>query len=328
MKEMDGGKNGEFNDNNNKDVIKNDNKKENKDNIVINKIKDEREYINDVTQILLDKFNKEDIMNISFKKLINKNNLYFSLRYYKNTEFNPYNKDICFSITLQDKKPYKIINIKCLSSFCFPNFCDGRNFYKAIVSRNNKKLENNQNANKINTKDNYNILYINNEYNDDISSLEIIIDLIPNFIKEVKKNEEKQHLLKFWKGEYNVDEIYDINDFLIGVNNKFFRAKQIIDQKELDRYIIITDIYFILIEPLEEFKNKGLLLFFGYLHKLEKEETNDKNTFNLTWSKNKNQNKITIKIKIENNKENLFKIIQNKIALLISKYKNIEISNN
>ena len=310
-----------------KDDINEDknNKKENKNNIANNKIKDEFKYINNITQILLDKFNKEDIMNISFKKLINKSNLYFSLRYYKNTELNPYNKDICFSITLEDKEPYKIINIKCLTSFCFPSFCDGRNFYKAILNINNKKFENNENENKINTKENKKIFYINNEYNDDISSLEIIIDLIPDFIKEIKKNEEMKHLLKFGEGEYNADEIYDVNDFLIGNNNKFYRAKQIIEQKEFDRYIIITDIYFILIEPLEEFKNKGLLLFFGFLHKLEKEETNDENIFNLNWSKNRNQNKITIKIKMENNKESLFKIIENKIKLLAKKYNNIKV---
>ena len=318
MKEMDDNKDDEF-------------KKENKNNIINNKlnnkIKDECEYINNITQILLDKFNKEDIMNISFKKLINKSNLYFSLRYYKNTELNPYNKDICFSITIEDKEPYKILNIKCLSSFCFPNFCDGRNFYKAIININNKKFENNENVDKINTKDSNKILYINEEYNDDISSLEIIIDLIPNFIKEIKNSEKMKHLLKFGEGEYNADEIYDINDFLIGGNNKFFRAKQIIEQKQFDRYIIITDIYFILIEPLKEIKNKGLLLFFGFLHKLEKEETNDENIFNLNWSKNKNQNKITIKLKIENNKDNLFKIIQNKIKLLSKKYNNIKIPN-
>ena len=67
------------------------------------------------------------------------------------------------------------------------------------------------------------------------------------------------------------------------------------------------------------------MLFFGFLHKLEKEETNDENIFNLNWSKNRNQNKITIKIKLENNKESLFKIIENKIKLLAKKYNNIKV---
>lgn len=307
-----------------------DAKEENtKENIIENKDKNEEnkkiynsndDYIAVLIQKILDKFNIENTLQISFKKLISRNYLYFSLRYYKTTSLNPYDKDICFSITLENKEPYKIININCLSNFTFPTLCDNRNLYKAIINIANKEREN-----KINGNEKDDIYNINNKYNENIFYLEYFIDLIPNFIKEIKKNEEIGNFIKLGEGEYNTNKIYEINDFLISQNNKFFRAKQIIEGKELDRYIIITDIYLILIEPLEDFKNKGTLLFFGFLYKLEKEETEIKDIINFNWKKNESQNQITIKLKIEKNKENLLQIIDNKINQLINKYKNIKI---
>ena len=290
------------------------NKEKCEDNKKIDNDKDD--YITILIQKLLDKFNIENTLVISFKKLITKNYLYFSLIYYKQTIFNPYDNDICFSITLEDKEPYKLINIKCLSNFTFPTFCDNRNLYKGILKITCKEAKS-----KEDEKPN---LYINNKYTDNIFYLEYIIDLIPNFIKEIKQSEEKQILLKLGDSEYNIDEVYEINDFLISQNNKFFRAKQIIDDKESDRYIIITDIYLILIEPLEEFKNKGILLFYGSLYKFEKEETETADIIHLNWNKSKKHNEITIKLKIEKDKEKLFNIIENKIQLLTSKYKNIK----
>ena len=313
MKENDGSDNKEE-ENKKENTIKNKEKCE--DNKKIDNDKDD--YITILIQKILDKFNIEKTLVISFKKLITKNYLYFSLIYYKQTIFNPYDNDICLSITLEDKEPYKLINIKCLSNFTFPTFCDNRNLYKGILKITCKEKET---KSKEDEKAN---LYINNKYTDNIFYLEFIIDLIPNFIKEIKQNEEKQNLLKLGDGEYNIDEVYEINDFLISQNNKFFRAKQIIDDKESDRYIIITDIYLVLIEPLEEFKNKGILLFFGSLYKLEKEETEIADIIHLNWNKSKKHNEITIKLKIEKDKEKLFNIIDNKIQLLTSKYKNIK----
>jgi hypothetical protein len=311
------------------DDNENDKEKNTKENIIENKDKNEEnkkidnsndDYIAVLIQKILDKFNIENTLQISFKKLISRNYLYFSLRYHKTTSLNPYDKDICFSITLENKEPYKIININCLSNFTFPTLCDNRNLYKAIINIANKEREN-----KINGDEKDDIYNINNKYNENIFYLEYFIDLIPNFIKEIKKNEEIGNFIKLGEGEYNTNRIYEINDFLISQNNKFFRAKQIIEGKELDRYIIITDIYLILIEPLEDFKNKGTLLFFGFLYKLEKEETEIKDIINFNWKKNESQNQITIKLKIEKNKENLLQIIDNKINQLINKYKNIKI---
>lgn len=305
---------------NDNSILNKDEKQNNKDNNL-----NKNEFINSLIQVILKKFNFENKLNISFKKLITKNNFYFSLRYYKNTSLNPFDNDICFSIALEDKEPYKIKYIKCLSNFCFPTFCDNRNLLKTIFYINESKEELNENLNKINTKLNDNLFDINNKYNDNIFSLENIIERIPYFIKEIKKNEEMKCFLKFGQDEYNIDEAYDINEFLIYENNKFFRVKQIIDELEIDRYVIITDIYLILMKPSEEFKNNGILIFYGFLHKLEKEETIDEKIIKINWKKNKRQNKMAITLKIED-KNYFCQIIDKKIQLL-QKFNNIKLPN-
>jgi len=312
-----------------------DKKDDNKENI-----NDNDKNISDLIQKILNQFNIEKELEISYKKLISKNNLYFSLRYYSNTSLNPYDDDIFFAITLEDKTPYTILHVKCLSNFCFPSLFDNRDLCKTILNikskkekkekkeEKNVKIEDNENINKINenenNENNENIIISNNE---NIYSLENVINSIPCFIKEIKENEEMKHLLKFKEIQYPVDETYDINDFLINWNNIFFRVKQIVEDTEYDRYIIITDLYLLLIQPQEEFKNKGILLFFGYLHKLVKEETDNPNIVKLNWSKNHNKDNIQIILKVENQEAKLFDIIDKKVKLLIKKFKNVKCQN-
>ena len=136
----------EINDDENKKEEKEE--KEEKENI-------KEEDINILIQKLEEKFTIEDTMNISFKKLISKNILYCSLRYDTYTKFNPYDNDICFSISLEDKPPYKIIDIKCLSNFRIPSLCDNRNLIKAIMKLKSKKINSNEEEEStINEKDN------------------------------------------------------------------------------------------------------------------------------------------------------------------------------
>ena len=309
-----------------KDINENENNKNN-----INNKDNNDENINDLIPKILTKFNIENQLEISYKKLISFNNLYFSLRYYKDTSLNPYDYEIFFSITLEDKAPYTVLNVKCLSNFCLPSFFDNRNLCEIILNikakndgKNKKlKIENKSNDENINTINNNENKIITNSEN--INSLENIINSIPYFLKEIKNNEEMKHLLKFKETQYTIDQIYDINDFLINWHNLLFRVKQIIDEDtELDRYIIITDIYFLLIEPLEEFKNKGKLLFFGYLHKVIKEENDNPEIIALKWTKNHNKENIQIQLKIEKKEGNLIDIIEKKVRLLTKKYKNVK----
>ena len=136
MKEIDDSDNSEE-ENKNDNTVKNKEKCE--ENIKVDNDKDD--YITTLIQKILDKFSIENTLVISFKKLITNNYLYFSLLYYKQTILNPYDNNICFSITLENKEPYKLLNIKCLSNFTFPTFCDNRNLYKGILKITSKEEE-------------------------------------------------------------------------------------------------------------------------------------------------------------------------------------------
>ena len=317
-------------------------KKEEKENIKEKKENIKEEDINTLTKKLEEKFTIEDTMNISFKKLISKNILYCSLRYDKYTKYNPYDNDICFSISLEDKPPYKIIDIKCLSNFRVPSLCDNRNLYKAIMKLKSKKINSNEeeqiNTNEKDNKDKdkdkenlnkINVIDANNGDWNDIYSLEKVINLIPEFIGVLRINDENKNLYKLGSGEYDIDKIYEMNDFLINWKNNFYRGKQIMDSKEYNRYIIITDIYFILLSPLEEFKNKGKLIFYGYLYKCEKKENiTDKNIIKLIWS-DKNNEDFLIEIEMEN-KQQVDELLLNfnkKIEGLTKRYTNLKLPN-
>lgn len=300
------------------------------------------EDINTLKKKLEEKFNIEDTMKLSFKKLISKNILYCSLRYDKYTKYNPYDNDICISISLEDKPPHKIIDIKCLSNFRIPSLCDNRNLYKAIMKLKSKKTNSNEEEEiTTNEKDNkekdkdkkeenlnkINVIDDNNEEWNDIYSLEKVIDLIPEFINILRINDENKNFYKLGSGEYDIDKIYEINDFLISWRNNFYRGKQIMNNKEYDRYIIITDIYFILLNPLEEFKNKGKLIFYGYLYKCEKKENiADKNIIKLIWS-DKNNDDFLVEIKMENKQkvDELLLTFNKKIEGLTKRYSDLKL---
>lgn len=198
------------------EIIEDENKKEKKKNI-------KEEDINTLIKKLEEKFTLEDTLSISFKKLVSKNILYCSLRYEKYTNYNPYDNDICFSISMEDKPPYKILNIKCLSNFMTPSLCDNRNLYKAImklkpnksdsieeeeITNNEKEKNEKENLNKINDIDDNN----NGDWSD-IYSLEKVINLIPEFIRVLRVNEENKFLYKLGTEEYEIDQTYEINDF-------------------------------------------------------------------------------------------------------------------
>jgi len=99
------------------------------------------------------------------------------------------------------------------------------------------------------------------------------------------------------------------------------------NNKEYDRYIIITDIYFILLNPLEEFKNKGKLIFYGYLYKCEKKENiADKNIIKLIWS-DKNNDDFLVEIKMENKQkvDELLLTFNKKIEGLTKRYTDLKL---
>ena len=101
------------------------------------------------------------------------------------------------------------------------------------------------------------------------------------------------------------------------------------DNKEYNRYIIITDIYFILLNPLEDFKNKGTLIFYGHLYKCEKKENiSDKNIVKLIWN-DKNNEDFLIELKMESKQkvDELLSTFNKKVDALIKRYTNLKLPN-
>lgn len=75
-------------------------------------------------------------------------------------------------------------------------------------------------------------------------------------------------------GDYHIDEIYNMNEFLLNDEINFCRcfqyssSKKVMGKTKKDRYIILTDVYFLLFDPLENNKNLAKLLFWGDIRQL------------------------------------------------------------
>ena len=75
-------------------------------------------------------------------------------------------------------------------------------------------------------------------------------------------------------GDYIIDSVYDINKFLINDELNFFKCCQYQEGKKSnskigrDRYVIITDVYFLLFDPEQNSRNYGKLLFWGDIRQL------------------------------------------------------------
>ena len=206
----------------------------------------------------------------TYRFIENDKYLYIIIRLIRNTEYNPYQNDIYFSITLNDKFPESLPIVKCLTNFSFPNLYDNSDLYKNIILF---RITDNI----IKKEDPFLILE------------DIILGLKP-FLEEIKKNEEKNKF--FYYGDYILDEIYDINDFFSSQKNEFFRANQIMKENKIKKYIILNDVYFLLFDPVPDVFNYAKLIFFCDIMIL--------NNIN----ENNNEKKIYLEIKDEKNNKN------------------------
>jgi hypothetical protein len=136
-------------------------------------------------------------------------------------------------------------------------------------------------------------------------------------------------------GEYKIDEIYNMNDFTVNEFISFYKCLQIIEEDKYkkkerikkERYIILTDIYFLLFEPLEKKKNFGTLLFWGDIRQLANSrneeilfEKEKKNILILEW-KSGSEVKISFDFIFKDISNKDFEVISlQKIDKLTSKY--------
>ena len=238
----------------NENTISNNEEIENKINIFIseiqNKYKDNKIYNIQITGKLL--------YYIKDTKI-----LYFNYKMFKNNKNNLFNKDILFGFEfIQNKVPY----IRVLSNFINPTLYDGRNLFYCILNDYN---------------DNY-IFDINNleECNKIIEKIIIGID---KFIITLKDNINIKVLIYY--GEYTLNHIYLMNDFLMNQPIlDFFRIYELNNKNKDLKYIIITDLYFLIFEPINDNKSLGKLIQIQYIK--------DINFIIENNSKNKNDNKL------------------------------------
>ena len=187
--------------------------------------------IEKVIKRLKEKNLQKNILDIILKKLYD-NSFLIHLIYTPQTELNPFLEDICFSILLiKGKIPY----IKCLTNFTFPTLYDNRNLINNIISNSN-----------------------NIEVNNFLNISQKIIDNIPIFLKQIYEDISIRVLVYY--GKYNLQNEYNINDFVENNSLKFYRVKEIKNKSSKKQYLIITDIYILFFEPKEKEESKGVLI--------------------------------------------------------------------
>jgi len=218
------------------------------------------------------------------------------------TDLNPLIQDIKFHILLDEEFPGSQPIVNCITNFVFPTIFDNRNLLFSIIKHNWTKN----------------------------SNLQEIINGIPYFILRVSENCLLDTLVYY--GEYNIDKIYNINEFLLNDEINFFRCYQyFVNKKNIiktrkDRYIILTDVYFLLFDPLQENKNLAKLLFWGDIRQLSnfrceeiKGETSD--SLILEW-KNGKQVQISFELTFKDlSIKEFMEMSLSKIEAITQKYK-------
>lgn len=240
--------------------------------------------------------------------------LFYVCKLKKNTILNPYNLDIKFGYEfIEAEIPY----ITILTTFTDPSLNDNRNFFYCL----SKNFDYKFNLEKI---------------EEHVSIITEIINNTPTFLNLLKICYEINSFIYF--GEYQYNHLYLINDFLQGENIlEFFRIKQFLGNNKFEeKFIIVTKLYFLFIEPDKTNKALGYIKYYKKLKDLELNYEKGENSlilkinskkikkieFNLIDRKNKEN--------IENNNFSIFlknmflyqdKIDFNKYNIVIRKYK-------
>ena len=203
--------------------------------------------------------NSDDInINVNGKILYYINDVTIILFTYiipKNSIKNKFEKDIIFSSEFIDKKvPY----VKALSNFVYPTLFDGRNFFHFLTS-------------------NYKYIFESEKLDDCEEIIDKIINGIYKLLDSLKENLEVKVLIYY--GDYSLNHEYLINDFLMNQTIiNFFRIYDLTNgfssssntntnssksnSNKIDnlKYVIITELYFLIFEPNKENKSYGKLI--------------------------------------------------------------------
>ena len=260
----------------------------------------QNKIFSEIIKELIQKYYIESKLIPTYRYIENDKYLYIIIRLIKDNEYNPYkNIDINFSITLDDKFPESLPQVKCLTNFSFPSLFDNSDLYKEVVSFKENKI-----------KDEPFIIIE-----------EIILGLKP-FLEKIKKNEEENNF--YYYGEYILDEIYDINSFFSSQKNEFFRVNQIIKDNKYKKYIVLNDVYLLLFDPVPDVFNYAKLIFFCDIMFLDNvKESKNENIINININENKNNinDGINLCFEFEKKYDEFIKGKNNRIDKLKNKYK-------
>ena len=189
-------------------------------------------------------------LNTTFKLLHLSQSLLISLTYKKNTQFNPYPFHIKFRIEITKTYPCTPPEVLCYTTFCYPSLCDRRDLLYSILTHN--WMEVIEKKSKLS------------------EPIEEIVKKIPEFLYKLKENEENYILVYF--GMYNINRLYDINDFLVNTKISLYKTFHISSRNNAIikfRYLLITDIYVLLFDMINDKKrNLGKLVFIGDIRQI------------------------------------------------------------
>ena len=102
----------------------------------------QNKIFSEIIKELIPKYYIESKLIPTYRYIENDKYLYIIIRLIKDNEYNPYkNIDINFSITLDDKFPESLPQVKCLTNFSFPSLFDNSDLYKEVVSFKENKIK-------------------------------------------------------------------------------------------------------------------------------------------------------------------------------------------
>ena len=176
--------------------------------------------------------------------------LLITLTYKKNTQYNPYPFHIKFRIEITKTYPCTPPEVLCYTTFCYPSLCDHRDLLYSILTHN--WIDVIEKKSKLS------------------EPIEEIVKKIPEFLYKIKENEENYILVYF--GTYNIDRLYDINDFLVNTKINLYKTYHISSKNNSKikfRYMLVSDIYVLLFDVINDKKrNLGKLVFIGDIRQI------------------------------------------------------------
>ena len=166
----------------------------------------------------------------------------FYITLYKSSNINPFDSDILLIFEFYENiQPY----VRILNDFITPSLNDGRNIFYCLTNKHQ---------------------YIFNK--DNLSEGEKIFDELigglNNFLLCLKENMKINTFIYY--GEYEINRIYHINDFILNMSStKYFRLIEVNEKNEEMKYIIITQLFILLFEPVKDDMSLCKLVKFYYL---------------------------------------------------------------